>query len=39
MAKAPHQSIDSRSASRLRGVLLKPFPKDCIQRFVLRSSH
>lgn len=36
MAKAPHQRIDGRPASRLRGVLLKPFPKGCIQRLVLR---
>ncbi len=37
MAEAAHQRIDRRTTTCLRSVLFQPFPKGCIQRFVLRA--
>src|SRR5437868_11622803 len=38
MAETSHQSIHSGSSAGLGGELLQPFPKSCVQRFVLRPS-
>jgi hypothetical protein len=39
MPKAPHQSIDSRAPSGLRGIVLQSFSKGSIQTLMLRSGY